>query len=381
MKVCFLCYNYLTLAKALYYIREKYNDCECLIVYRESVAPFPQIRECGIRIEIVRWIKKQEYCKKNIIVSLINKFVDKLRINLRIYKEIYKIVDFIDVKDSNIMITFNDTNSADATIMKIIKKRYSLFCKIILIEEGTAIYDDEVPFKNSYRIANSLINALMGLSIDEYKGIPHGLNPAIDKIICSEPEIIKLKRPKTKAIIEKQENIFTYEFSEFFIGLIMKEKLEIIKQYTRCRIVLLTQPLVGTYGLTYEAYEKAVLEIISILTENNCVLIKKHPLDNLNYCFALSYRVIVCDKDIAKMPFEALFQLLNKPLLVTFYSSSALCEGRLVPSIFAYKILGSSSLNEHIDNLLIERTDIIKIENLDDLRSTIAHIMHKIPTA
>jgi len=30
---------------------------------------------------------------------------------------------------------------------------------------------------------------------------------------------------------------------------------------------------------------------------------------------------------------------------------------------------------------LIGRTDIIKIENLDDLRSTIAHIMHKIPTA
>jgi len=175
--------------------------------------------------------------------------------------------------------------------------------------------------------------------------------------------------------------MFTYQFSEFFFGLMMKEKLEIIKAYSTCAIVFLTQPLVGSFGLNYEGYMKTVSEIVSVLAEDNFVLIKKHPLDNLNYCFALSDRVIVCDKDIAKMPFEALFQLLNKPLLVTFYSSSALCEGRLVPSIFAYKILGSSSLNEHIDNLLIGRTDIIKIENLDDLRSTIAHIMHKIPTA
>ncbi len=374
MKVCFLCYNYLTLAKAIYYIKNVYFSDECSIVYRESISRFPEIEGNDLNVTIIKWKSTCHSTEKRWIFRKLEDLFTTIRLNLFSRRVITAVIDNIIAEKKNLIVVFKDSDPSEATLLDIIEKRYRSCCEVLMIEEGLAVYTEEISTAFTYKYGIRILNKLMGISNYGLQKRPHGLHPAINTVACTAPERLRLLRPDMKAAIVKQQNIFTSEFSQYFCDLILNEQASILTRYNNCHIVFLTQPLIGFYGLTQEVYLKAVSDILLVLSETSPVLIKPHPRDSVDYSNFLSKRVILCDSNISILPFEALFVMLGKPLLVTFSSTAAICAGRNRPSIFAYKILHNLPMENSINVICNERTDIISVQNVDELRQAVSDL-------
>ncbi|MFX4263248.1 polysialyltransferase family glycosyltransferase [Pelotomaculum propionicicum] len=362
MKIIFICFNYLTLYKAINYIKYIYSDCECIIIFRTSVADVPSgIKHYFRLVEIIIDRKKSAY-------KIFSKYNNLIKILLVIKRTINVIRKEIDESKQMNLVVFKDHEIMESTFIE----KFRLFTrkngKVILIEEGNALYEKRIPRKR-LGYCWYIIQKLFGLSDYFLNNYPQGYNLLVNEIVCSDAERFTQLKNRVNLKIVEQNNYFTFENCQFFIENILGYNFEGLKRYKSFDFAFLTQPL-EEIGLTEDMEEK-IIERLLITGKN--VLIKKHPRDMEKRRYSDGCNVHELPEELNVIPFECLYGIIGEPIIVTFYSSAyknMLLDNKDTRVILLYKLLNNERINSLMDDLEKEFDRRIfipeSIEQLDD---------------
>jgi hypothetical protein len=367
MKTIFICYNYLTLYKAIYNIRNIYKNDDCVIIYRTSVSELPQnikrhFNIIEIKINDKTIIKPlKEYIVEGKWISLIKKTIKVIR------KE---------VNDNELvrLVVFKDNEKMESTFIEEFKKFSNGKGSVVLIEEGIGLYlKSNQPQKLGYKY--KILQKIFGLSKYFLNNYPQGYNPLVDKIVCSDVEKLNQIKGREGLRIISQKGIFTFDNAEFFLVNILGYKMCQINVYKSFKVVYLTQPT-QEIGLTEENEEKIIKKLSQILGEK--IIIKRHQRDNRIIKYKDNSKIFDFENEMSNIPFECIYSIMDSPIIVTFYSSAyanVLEDNPTAKVLLLYKLLNNPVLNDRMKSLLKQLDNrIIVPESFDDLKNSINNI-------
>lgn len=339
MKAIFICYNYLTLYKALYTIKHNYKDNETIIIFRETVSPIPKNLKTYTKVYNINKSK-----------MFSNKIIDKLRI-------IKKTVEIIKKETVNIdnidFIVFKDNELIESTLIEKVKKLDIKSKKILLIEEGLGIYEKEA--KQEKRNLKILLkNKVLNFFDYHIYDKPQGYNPLVDEIICSDDKLLKKIKGELNLNIFKHSNMFSQEEVMFFVVNILGYELSIFEKYKNYEVVFLSQPL-KEIGIT----DRENKRIFSVLSLKPC-LIKRHPRESDELYVSSNKNIVELDNKLNEIPFECLYTMFNSPIVITYFSSSyknILMNHSNAKVISLYKLLNNQRVNNNMKNNVIEKEE------------------------
>ncbi|MFW6015949.1 MAG: hypothetical protein ACOCRK_05890 [bacterium] len=357
MKVIFICYNYLTLYKAMFLIKNRYKKYSCTIIYREIVAKAP----VGInKICNVFIIKKSIGGIYHAMVSLfprLRNFIEKAMIAKRtceiLKKEIKKDKD-------NILVVFKDNEMIEATIIKYFVKNTNNKRKVILVEEGIGLYNNSNK-KEENRLVYKILYKLFGLSKYSLQNFSQGYHPFIDKIICGNPDLFREKKKRRNIPIEKEINVFNKTDCIYFIKKIVKISPAKISRYFSSKYVYVTQPLSKDGIIDKEQELVFEKDIINLFLNKDKLLIKKHPRDDKKYNSFIEKGAQIFDQNYSAVPFECLYFAMKNPIIITVHSSvykNILDVNNNAPVILLYRLIvdyieknKTYKINQEIDKI------------------------------
>lgn len=365
MKYFVYTFNYLTLLKTITYAENEWGTVNTHILYLASAtAPPPPngLSEGDYKTHIVCY---NQYYKRPIISKLVY-FAEVFA-----YKKIVN--DFLNYiesqapnKNENIkLVVFRDNQDIEVLLIKEVKRKYKNV-EVILIEEGLALYASE--YKRLMTLNESIKKSflkLMGISPLSYSGLPHGCNPAIDKIICRYPEALYGKRQDRGNNITKEIDVFNAENSRHLMRDILKLEIE-DDSYD---FVFLSQPIFPrNNSLLNKKYDVFLKELFGITSQYGNLLIKPHPHDLWDYTPYEAEKVSVCNKTIAQCPFECLMGFYGNPQTITLYSSAGCNSPSNKPVIFLYEMFPEIIRKDVFSEQFIEDNNITKCKNFEEFQ-------------
>jgi hypothetical protein len=375
MKVVFICYNYYTLGKAVSLIENEYKTYRCSIIFKETVNPFPSNLYKLCDIAIVRESDIKTFSKKsvegrgstNILqrkIQITKQWIFQLLYCKKVYYEARR---RIPKNEKSILIVFKDNEPAeDATINWIAKER-SGQCRVILIEEGFSLYRIGRGRKEKNGIIKFIISRVLNMPITAMYLFYQGMHANIDEIKCSAPEHFKNLKPHARMEVVKERYIYTSEFSKHYCSLLLNGRMDLITKYDDCDFIFLTQALIENGIVEKNKYLRSLAEILQVLSRHGTVLIKAHPREKTDYSDFISDRVKICSSQLNILPFQALYAILGRPRIITFYSSGITIEGMTMPPMFTYKLLDNEKINTVMDDVLTTTSNVVVCESLDGL--------------
>ena len=260
-------------------------------------------------------------------------------------------------------VVFKDFEIRECLIINHLKAKYKN-AKFVLMEEGIGMYANPPHNKKSFkRWVHSGLLFVYGAPKYFIENHPMGCNPAIDRIICSNPDALRKRGFSKDAIIEKEINVFSKENCEYLLKNLFKIELG------GCAFdyVFLTQPVYLNSTMGHEKYDRFLKELFAILKQKGSVLIKKHPRDKWNYEPYKDNNVDVCGDEINHIPFECLMGAYGNPQMMTLFSSAACNPLTNKKSVFLYKLLPESVGGCQIDNILDNSANVVICDNFSDL--------------
>jgi hypothetical protein len=323
MKTIFICYNYLTLYKAIYNIRNIYKNDDCVIIYRTSVSELPQnIKRHFNTIEIKINDKTLVKPLKEYIVE--GKWISLIKKTIKVIKK--------EVNDNELvrLVVFKDNEKMESTFIEEFKKLTNGKGSVVLIEEGIGLYlKSNQPQKLGYKY--KILQNIFGLSKYFLNNYPQGYNPLVDTIVCSDVEKLNQIKGRKGLKIFNQKGIFTFDNTEFFLVNILGYKICQINVYKSFKMVYLTQPT-QEIGLTEENEEKIIKKLSQILGEK--IIIKRHQRDNRIIKYKDNSKIFDFENEMSNIPFECIYSIMDSPIIVTFYSGTTLIRLNQTPIKF-----------------------------------------------
>jgi len=379
MKVVFICYNYYTLGKAVSLIESEYKTYHCSIIFKETVNPFPSNLYKLCDIAIVRESDIKTFSKKsvegrgstNILqrkIQITKQWIFQLLYCKKVYYEARR---RIPKNEKSILIVFKDNEPAEDAIINWIAKKRSGQCRVILIEEGFDLYRSGKKEKEKNRIIKLIISKVLIVPNMAMYCFHQGMHTKIDEIRCSSPEHFKNVRPYAKMKIVKERNIYTPDFSKYYCNLLLNGRMDLIKKYDDCDFVFLTQALIENGIVEKNKYLRSLAEILQVLSRYGTVLIKAHPREKTDYSQFISDRVKICPSQLNILPFQALYAILGRPRIITFYSSGITIEGMAKPPVYTYKLLDNEKIDIMMSDLFKITDDVTICNSLDELQETL----------
>lgn len=358
-------YNYLTLCKSIRYIDEVYGRDKSILIYSEFNSPIPEPLFKCYNIKVLH--NNHKYFQNRLLRSVYQLFRVRYIKNsvLSIFSK------EIDTLGNNCeIIVFRDTYNPEASILKKIKLLYPSI-KITLIEEGAGLYCSPAVLHTNSFFKNIVYN-LFGLSTLELKNERQGSSKYIDKVICTQPKLLKERYCSTNVVLEKQIDVFTYEFCVFFSSLFKsKNKNEILE----CDFpyVFLTSPMqeIVLTEKDIERYFVFLKRVVEIVTNKGKLLIKCHPRDKFNYKFLESENVKICNQEENIIPFECLYEFYGKPQILTLFSSSCITLKGKRFNLLLFKLFDGLNVTEKSLEPLLQCGNNFLCNSYDDIKAQI----------
>lgn len=344
MKYIVITYNYLTLSKALIYAKEVWGNENTQVLFLPTVSDSID-SETLKKFNVLRVELHYPKVFLNSFKAICESKFEAREV-LSIIKDIAKKHDSKDLT----FVVFKDQQIRECLVINTLKSKYKK-SKIVLMEEGLALYANAM--KRSFSIKRmmfSVIKFLFGVPKYFLEYHPMGFNPVIDKIICSNPEVLMHRGFSKGAEIEVEYNVFDDEQCKYLLYNLFKINL----CEKKFNFVFLTQPVSLRSKSDDEKYEKFLKNLISTLKKNGSVLIKKHPRDKWNYDSLKDQNVQICDNRVNQIPFECIWGGYGKPQMFTLFSSAVCIPTSKKRSVFLYNLLpdliGNGRLNEKFVN-------------------------------
>lgn len=357
MKYIVITYNYLTLSKALIYAKNVWGKDCTQILFLPTVSDLIDVETLKmfnvLRIEL-------QYPK-----FFLNSFKEISKRKAEAKAILSKIKDIVKNNDSKDLtfVLFKDQQIRECLVINTLKSRYK-GSKIVLMEEGLALYATLTKEKLSIkRMIYSVIKIIFGVPKYFLEDHPMGCNPALDKIICANPEALKHRGFSKNAELEIEYDVFENEHCKYLLRNLFKTDLD----NKIFNFVFLTQPIYPCSKVDDGKYEKFLNELISILKKKGSVLIKKHPRDKWNYDSFKDDNVEICENKINHIPFECIWGALGKPQMLTLFSSAACISSSNKKSIFLYKFLPNSTGNSRLDEKIVSDSKYVICDSFLEL--------------
>ncbi len=362
MKYFVYAYNYITLHKAIIYAKDQWGFNNTFFMYTTSNAEPPKALVAGKYNNIIIDSEKHHRHYRNTTLAYINELIASKLLAKSFVKYIHS--QARGRKEEISIVVFRDTLSGEAILSRTIKKKYKN-AKIIMIEEGLALYASYKPSKNTIKdYMKFILHLFFHVPVLCAKYIPHGCNPTTDTIICQHPqELRELRRCKTNDI-EQETDVFGRENCDFFISNVMMEEID-EKTY---EYVYLTQPLFPDRNeQENRKYDDFLKSLFSLLAQYGRILIKPHPQDKWDYSGYVDDTVNLCEPKLSRCAYEIISGHYGDPRPVTLYSSAA-CNGNMAQSpIFLYDFF-PELINPYIfDDHFIMKNGIIRCKTFKEI--------------
>ena len=353
MKYIVFTYNILTLCRAIKYTEKQWGKENTKIIYTDLVSPLPE-----------------QFKKDYNITFLSSNNLDKLRgihaivESCQHAKSAWRLVDnFIkeDIEKKYTLVIFRDNEVQESTIIQKVKKRYKNQIEVWLIEEGSGLYAlDKVPIR--YRLLKKIIFNLFNVSLYSLKNLTQGMNPNVDKIICTDINDIISQKNKL-AFKEKMIDIFTEDFNSYIVNSVIGDKYK----ESNFDYVFLTQPFTdfrANYNEVLQSHEDLLPLIFEVLSKRGKTLIKLHPREQYDYSQYAGENVILLDsKDL---PFECMMQMYSYPQMISMYSSASINIKTQKPSIYLFKLFNIPGTEKLFPTDYFTKNNIILCNNIEE---------------
>jgi len=340
MKIIFICFNYLTLYKAICNINKVYADCECLIIFRTSVSDAPS--------NIHQYYKVIEI---SVDRERSNKYLDVIQWGLVIRRTVDAMKMEIDTAKQMILVVFKDNEKVESTLIEKFKEYTRQTGKVVLMDEGIGIYEKYLPRK-TLGFKWAMVQKCFGMSAYFLNNYPQGFNPLVDEVVCSDVSLF-VQKGRDYLKVSEQRNLFTFENCRFFIEEIMGYFYKEIEKYMQFDHVFLTQPEESFLLTGYD--ENDILNDICI-NSGKRILIKKHPRDRRSKCNQENKNTMIYELEdkFNDIPFECLYGIMNSPVVITYCSSAyknIIIDNEDAKIILLYKLLNDRRINKIMEDL------------------------------
>ena len=313
----FIVFNPLSFCKTLYYCEKYFSKDMVDIIFIEDFFKLTDKFKKTYKVHKLLYNPKVAH-------GFIPRLYEIIKENL-LALQTKKIIKFIIKKHFNekiCLVIFKDTSIVEATCIEYMKKKLKEKSHILLIDEGTGLYAENMRPMHFFR---RVPNFFMKVSSYPVEGKPYGLHPYLDTVICESPEVLikKYKHFNYKLKdIRKQDNIFEKENCELYLNYLLENKIDIKEKFT---FVFLSMPWDVSLNVTEVQYMAFIYNVLKKLSALGNVLLKLHPRDKLNYS---DFRVknVYCFPELNSLPFEALYNLVDKPIMISILSSSCSCD-------------------------------------------------------
>lgn len=331
MRTILICYNSLTFIRSVYYIDTVFGKNDSLILFYDGYSITNQISEFsnhGYQIAFI--YPKKNYISKKCNNSFVNTILEKKSISKEIKS---KASSFLGEDECNIVI-FKDNHYVEVDLIENIYYRLKKRANIILIEEGVGLYNFD---KYLEPLRHPVFQRINGLPKYCLNNPVQGMNPKVDEIWCTNPELIKLKRKDMSTRVRKINGVFPVDFCNYYIDVVGLRDIVRSYDFQTIRYVYLTQPYKGYKYFNSELdYINRLKDVLSVLELYGRVFIKPHPKDDVDYSQLITDNICVCDMDTQKIPFEIISSLFLKYQIVTVTSSVSINDKSGYDPIFVY---------------------------------------------
>ncbi len=356
-------FNPLTLSKAIYYIDNYWGKDNSTIVFASCVFSLPE----GIANAYNCVVIPSEKIVSNDSFKTIIK-------NVKTYKKdidyIYEIV--LSVFDSKVrdyyLVVFKDNNIREVTCIERLKNDFKDRIKIILIEEGSALYTKQINHIR-FRLLRQFFNNIFKVSNYTLHGFPQGLHPLLDAVVCTSPDSYLKKQSREDIEVIKQDFIFNDSFCNRYMELVFDYKNEYF--LGQIDYVFLTTPWSDiSDSISFSEYTEFLNTLFNAVNIFGRILIKKHPRDTFCYSCFTNECVVVEDK-FDTVPFEVVYSFLQKPVLISLISSACACD-KTVPSFYIFPCIEKLKNKWNYINIdFLESNNIVLCENIKDLSTNL----------
>lgn len=361
MKYIVVSYNYLTLSKSIIYAKHVWGEENTQIIFLPTVS---DIKDSEIlkKFNILR----VELRYPKVFLKSFKEICECMVQAKTVLSQINDIAQKYDSKDLTFVV-FKDQQIRECAIINTLKSKYKK-AKIILMEEGLALYANIT--KSSFsikRMIYSAVKILFGVPKYFLENHPMGLNPAVDKIICSNPEALMHRGFSKNAELEAEYNVFDEDQCDYLLKNLFKADLG----GKKIDFAFLTQPIYPRSKFDDEKYEKFLSELVFTLKKRGSVLIKKHPRDKWNYDSFKDQNVQICDDKVNHIPFECVWGAYGKPQMITLFSSAVCISSSKKRSIFLYNLLPESIGNGRLDEKIVNNPKYVICNNFAELNDVL----------
>lgn len=357
MKYIFFTYNLLTLCRAIRYTDSKYGKSNVKIVYSDFVSKLPVNLQRDYDIKYI-----ESHTLNNGLRGI------KLIINSSIItNKIWKTLDiYLSESCSDVaLILFRDNELQETTWINRAVKKYGSRVHIWLMEEGAGLYASqrvEIRYKNLKR----MVYAFMGVSCESLQNYTQGMNPKVEKVICTKPIEFLRKRSDLLINVEQMIDIFVPKFNDYIIGLVLGDNTN-CKKYD---FVFLTQPFHdfrNQYEELLETHKNLLPQVFDILRKKGKTVIKLHPREQYDYKQFTGNGVELPSGPEQQLPFECLMQLYGNPQMISMFSSVSINIQVEKPSIFLGELFGLPVIKELFDVDFYKENNIVSCKTLEEV--------------
>ena len=362
MKYIIYAFNYLTLSKTLRYIDDRWLRENSLILYTNSVSPFPHRIKEKFNSKVIDF-NDIEYAD----VPIVRK--NSLAVNC--FWEV--LIEFSKEDEEVNLVIYRDNQIIECSLIDRFHKKYQNG-KIILMEEGSGLYllDYYIDYTPNAidvirRQLTKLKYKLYGLTPSSSPGKPFGYNPYINRVVGSKVNGLRERYKGTGIIVEQQIDVFTPEFSRTFVENVIDHEIVPVEY----DYVFLTQPVIELIGGTekeiIDIYESFLLWFFGHIGKGKRLIIKPHPRDDYDYSKYTNEKVALCDKEMNKLPYECLSVFWKYPREVTFCSSACINSKSNRTGVYMYKLLKNNLVGDTVDKQYVNDNCIFVCESEDQL--------------
>lgn len=379
MEYNFLCYNYYTLFVSYIYSKElRIKGFKCNLIIFQFEIEFNGINESNW--DKVIYVNAYEYR-----IPLRTKLISSIRksnhdVNRRYYgifgaKALTKVVK----NRKDVLVVFKDNDAIFASVIEKFKSLTKNQGKVVLIEEGLALYTASKPRK--YIFSNKFIlkriRSILGISIFGIGQLKQGYHPEVDILLAKEIDYLDSIQKYNRIIIPQSKCIFSNKNNVSFVDSVFKyinisNKVKIL---SKCEYLFIGQPLAIDSVCSCTEEINFLRKVFSILPSGTNILIKPHPRENTSKYKEINREfnnISILDGVLAELPAEVIYGLMeNNPIVLTAYSSAYknIQQNYQMSKIYLlYKLLNKSNLNSQLTKAT---SDATIIESLSDLASII----------
>lgn len=379
MEYNFLCYNFYTLFISYIYSKELRNKgMKCNLILFQYEIQFNNINE-GVWDKVIH-VDDYNY-KAPLRTRIISSIRKSSHINTRRYYGNFgaQALKSVIKNKNDVLVVFKDNDAIFASVIEKFKSITKNNGKIVLIEEGLALYTASKSRKGIYgnKLILKVVRNLIGISIFGTGQLEQGYHPEIDILLAKETDHLDNIQKNNRIIIPQSKGVFSKKNVNSFINSMFtySDVINKVNTLSKYDYLFIGQPL-ATDRVCSPAEELDFLrKIFFTLPSSDLILIKPHPREDpqkYHDISKLSSNITILDGLLSELPVEVIYGLLNSnPIVLTAYSSAyknIQQNHKKVATYLLFKLLNKPGLNLKLSKLS-ESFDTIIIEKETELAS------------